>query len=93
MICFKDPKIIPKLNIVANDNPTNKLLEFNFSGITIDQKHCLEPTHSYILTKYNFHVSYIHPHLIYGLNLSQKNPMKILASSLHLTFKHLHLRD
>ena len=37
MIFFKHPKIIPKLNILANGNPIDEVQEFNFLGITIDQ--------------------------------------------------------
>ena len=38
MIFFKHPKIIPKLNIWANGNQIDEVQEFNFLGITIDQK-------------------------------------------------------
>ena len=37
MIFFKHPKIITKLNILANGNPIDEVQEFNFLGITIDQ--------------------------------------------------------
>ena len=37
MTFFKHPKIIPKLNILANGNPIDEVQEFNFLGITIDQ--------------------------------------------------------
>ena len=37
MIFFKHPKIIPKLNILANGNPIDEVQEFIFLGITIDQ--------------------------------------------------------
>ena len=37
MIFFKHPKIIPKLNILANGNPIDEVQEFNFLGTTIDQ--------------------------------------------------------
>ena len=37
MIFYKHPKIIPKLNILANGNPIDEVQEFNFLGITIDQ--------------------------------------------------------
>ena len=34
---FKHPKIIPKLNILANGNPIDEVQKFDFLGITIDQ--------------------------------------------------------
>ena len=37
MVFFKHPKIIPKLNILANGNPIDEVQEFNFLSITIDQ--------------------------------------------------------
>ena len=37
MTVFKHPKIIFKLNILANGNPIDEVQEINFIGITIDQ--------------------------------------------------------
>ena len=38
MVFFKHPKAIPKLKLTINDNPIEQVTEFNFLGITIDQK-------------------------------------------------------
>ena len=37
MLFFKHPKIVPTLNLSINDNPIERVTNFNFLGITIDQ--------------------------------------------------------
>ena len=81
MIFFKHPKIIPKLNIWANGNQIDKVQEFNFLGITIDQnitwtqlirKISIKISRITYISQYILRLIYnsrIHPHLIYGQNI------------------------
>ena len=59
MIFFKHPKIIPKLNILANGNPIDEVQEFNFLGITIDQNITWTPHMHALPRNFVFHSEYI----------------------------------
>ena len=37
MLFFKDPKVVQTLKLLINGNPIERVINFNFLGITIDQ--------------------------------------------------------
>ena len=43
MIFFKDPKVVPRLNLTIAGNPIEQVNEFNFLGITLDQNITRKP--------------------------------------------------
>ena len=43
MLFYKHPKVVPKLNILVNGNPTVQVEDFNYLGITLDQHNTWTP--------------------------------------------------
>ena len=51
MLFYKHPKVVPKPNILVNENPIDQVEDFNYLGITLDQHITWTPHIEKILIK------------------------------------------